>query len=108
MCKHNALIPDDASSLKTIRDSENTKEKVKTLTGEELAHIVYYPIFDALNEQRIISILEVGYKKKLSESENLMTESMQVFVDQFRSSLDQFKVRLQVFTKGLESIFKQR
>ena len=85
MCKHNALIPDDASSLKTVKDSEAGGEKVKTLTGDLLAHIVYYPIFDAQDEQKIISILEVGYKKKLTENNSLMTEQIQSFIDQFRS-----------------------
>ena len=85
MCKHNALIPDDASSLKTVKDSEAGGEKVKTLTGDLLAHIVYYKIFDAQDEQKIISILEVGYKKKLTENNSLMTEQIQSFIDQFRS-----------------------
>jgi predicted AAA+ superfamily ATPase len=76
-------------------------EKIKTVTGEQYKHIIYYPIFDIQDESRIIAVFEVAYKRRLSSSENLLTEEIQSYLDQFRSQLDQFRVRLGSFTRNL-------
>jgi len=70
-------------------------------------HIIYYPIFDVQDSSTIIAILEVGYKKK-ENTEAVMTDEIQQYIDQFRSLLAQFKVRLNSFSRNLENLCTKR
>jgi len=83
-------------------------EKVKTVTGEMYKHIIYYPIFDVQDESKIIAIFEVAYKKKLEQTEYLLTDEIQQYLDQFRSQLCQFRVRLNSFSRNLENVFLRK
>lgn len=84
-------------------------ERVHSVTNEAFKHLVYYPIFDVHDEQRIVAVLEVGFKK-LDRKTNpqVLTEETQQYLDQFRSHLDQFRVRLASFCKGVESLCTRR
>jgi hypothetical protein len=83
-------------------------DQIKTVTNELFKHIIYYPIFDVQDESKIIAVFEVAYKKRLPSNENLLTEEIQEYLDQFRSHLNQFKVRLNGFTRNLENLFIKR
>ena len=61
-------------------------EKVQSVTNESFKHIVYYPIFDIHDEQKIVAVLEVGFKK-LDKKANYQVLSNEThhYLDQFRS-----------------------
>jgi hypothetical protein len=91
------------------RTMESSTEKVKSVTNQLFKHIIYYPVYDLYDESKIIAIFEVAFKKKdASVSEQIITDELQQYLDQFRSSLDQFKVRMTSFSRGLESLFVRR
>ena len=69
---------------------------------------MYYPIFDVQDEAKIVAVLEVGFKKRKTALQPLLTEDMQSYLDQFRSHLSQFKVRLGSFTKSLTGLYQRR
>ena len=52
------------SRRSTHRRIENSADAVKSVTNQLFKHIVYYPIFDVDDEQRIVAIMEVAYKKR--------------------------------------------
>ena len=58
------------------RTIQSFKDQVKTVTNELYKHIIYYPIYDIADSARIIAILEVAYKKKLSRTDELLTEDI--------------------------------
>ena len=64
-------------------------EKVHSVTSEPFKYIVYYPIFDVVDETNIVAIFEVGFKKHDKKSNAaVLTNETQHYLDQFRSHLD--------------------
>lgn len=56
-------------------------DKIKTITGELFKHIIYYPIFDAQDESKIIAMFEVAFKRKQDSSTVLLDEDIQQYLD---------------------------
>ena len=87
------------------RTIQSHVERVKSVSNETFKHLVYYPIFDIADPAKIISVLEVGYKRRDGTEAAVMTPEVQQYLDQFRSMLNQFKVRLNSFSRSIENIF---
>lgn len=55
---------------------QTPEEQIRSVSGENFKHIIYYPIFDVQDESKIIAVFEVAYKKRVGSNENLLTEEV--------------------------------
>ena len=76
------------------------------MTNELFKRLVYYPIFDEGDEEKIVAVLEVGYKKAVDLE--LTAEDTQTYLEQFRTRLSQLKIRLGKFCASLGALVEKR
>ena len=76
MTRRSGVFEPSSGRARSVKD---VREKVLSVSGEQFKHIVYYPVFDLNDEQTIVAVMEVGYKKTVEQP--LLTEDMQAYLD---------------------------
>mmetsp|Transcript_29120 Transcript_29120/g.28168 ORF Transcript_29120/g.28168 Transcript_29120/m.28168 type:complete len:164 (+) Transcript_29120:1961-2452(+) len=81
-------------------------EKVKSVTNEDYAHILYYPVE---SNGKVIAVIEVGYQSACEDLvSTLDKEKVALFLERFKQSLMAFNTQVNLFCSKVSALMGKK